>query len=93
MIFLGFFFNNLPQKFQFGIFLKHFFYVVVVVLQFEDSLGNQLPKCFMQFYTFGFFFCFFFYNLSPKSSVKISLIYHNRIFLYWRKITGKITLI
>lgn len=96
MIFLGFFFLTIClRNFNLGFFYSfiHFFYVVVVVLQFEDSLGNQLPKCFMQFYTFGGFFGVFFYNLSPKSSVKISLIYHNRIFLYWRKITGKITLI
>lgn len=60
----GFFFTICLRNFNLGFFLKHFLCVVVVVLQFEDSLGNQLPKCFMQFYSFEFcFFCLFFFTI------------------------------
>lgn len=53
----GVFFSQSALEISIWDFFKTFFCVVVVVLRFEDSLGNQLPKCFMQFYTFGF--CFF----------------------------------
>lgn len=86
----GFFFSQSALEISIWDFFKTFFLCCCCCFTIRRQSGQSATK---MFYAILHIWVLFFYNLSPKSSVKISLIYHNRIFLYCRKTTGKITLI